>query len=83
MATNLQEPSIPEAPADPIQSRFLFVDVAARRAIQLKRGARVRIGHADHTEHDRGPQKLERIAMEEVRQGLVHYSLPGVPTSAV
>jgi DNA-directed RNA polymerase omega subunit len=81
MATDLEEPSMPETPADPIRSRFLFVDVAARRAIQLKRGARVRIGHADHADHDRVPHKLERIAMEEVRQGLVHYHLPDVPTS--
>ena len=69
-----QEPAVP---APPIQSRFLFVDVAARRAIQLKRGARVRIGPG---EHDRAPHKLERIAMEEVRQGLVHYQLPQART---
>jgi DNA-directed RNA polymerase omega subunit len=65
---------VPETPAPPIQSRFLFVDVAARRAVQLKRGARVRIPHGDH---DRVPHKLERIAMEEVRQGRVYYQLPG------
>ena len=85
MATDhpaLDETSAPFPPAEPIQSRFLFVDVAARRANQLKRGARVRIGHsqhaeqAEHAEHDRAPHKLERIAMEEVRQGLVHYKLP-------
>ena len=29
-------------PAPPIDSRFLFVDVAALRAKQLRRGARVR-----------------------------------------
>lgn len=79
MATELaasDDSSAPLPPAEPIQSRFLFVDVAARRANQLKRGARVRIGHAEHTEHERMPHKLERIAMEEVRQGLVHYKLP-------
>jgi DNA-directed RNA polymerase omega subunit len=81
MTTDLPEPSTPEAPAEPIHSRFLFVDVAARRAIQLKRGARVRIGQGEHAEHDRTPHKLERIAMEEVRQGLVYYRLPDVPTS--
>jgi DNA-directed RNA polymerase omega subunit len=69
--------SVPEAPAAPILSRFLFVDVAARRATQLKRGARVRIAHG---EHDRVPHKLERVAMEEVKQGLVLYQLPG-PTA--
>jgi DNA-directed RNA polymerase omega subunit len=67
--------------AEPIQSRFLFVDVAARRANQLKRGARVRIGQGEHADHDRPhPHKLERIAMEEVRQGLVHYAVPELPT---
>jgi DNA-directed RNA polymerase omega subunit len=83
MATDLPEPTVPETPAEPIHSRFLFVDVAARRAIQLKRGARVRIGHGDHPEQDRVPHKLERIAMEEVRRGLVLYRLPEVPTSVL
>ncbi len=68
----------PSVPAEPIESRFLFVDIAARRANQLKRGARVRISHG---EHDRVPHKLERIAMEEVRQRLVHYKLPDLPSS--
>ena len=79
MATDLaalDESEAPLPPAEPIQSRFLFVDVAARRANQLKRGARVRIGHGEHAEHERVQHKLERIAMEEVRQGLVHYQLP-------
>lgn len=53
-----------------IQSRFLFVDVAARRANQLIRGARQRLDLRDM------PRKLERIAMEEVRQGLIEYSVP-------
>lgn len=65
------ETPLPAEPAPPIHSRFLFVDVAARRAIQLKRGARVRIPQGEHA-----PHKLERIAMEEVRQGRVHYQLP-------
>ena len=64
-------------PAEPIHSRFLFVDVAARRANQLKRGARVRL----RQDHDRHPHKLERMAMEEVRHGLIHYQLPEVPSS--
>jgi DNA-directed RNA polymerase subunit K/omega len=72
------DPSVPAPPAEPIQSRFLFVDVAARRANQLKRGARPRLGHP---EHDRVPHKLERVAMEEVRQRLVHYRLPELPSS--
>jgi DNA-directed RNA polymerase subunit K/omega len=67
------ETPAPAAPADVIHSRFLFVDVAARRANQLKRGARVRIPHNEHTHM---PHKLERVAMEEVRQRLVQYQLP-------
>ena len=62
---------IPPEPLPPIQSRFLFVDVAALRAKQLRRGARVRI---DDTEHL--PKKAERVAMEEVRRGLVYYDTP-------
>jgi DNA-directed RNA polymerase subunit K/omega len=49
----------------------LFVDVAALRAKQLRRGARIRI---DDTEHL--PKKAERVAMEEVRRGLVYYDTP-------
>ena len=56
---------------DPITSRFLFVDVAAQRAKQLRRGALPRLQR-----HGSGPQKLERIAMEEVRNGLIEYALP-------
>jgi DNA-directed RNA polymerase omega subunit len=59
----------------PINSRFLFVDVAAQRAKQLRRGALPRLDR--HTSHS--PHKLERIAMEEVRAGLVHYALPVRP----
>lgn len=54
------------------ESRFLFVDVAALRAKQLRRGALPRLG-SDH--HD-APHKLERVAMEEVRRGLVDFSVP-------
>jgi len=60
-----------EAPAAPINSRFLFVDVAAQRAKQLRRGALPRIERVAA-----GPHKLERIAMEEVRQRVVQYTLP-------
>ena len=54
-----------------ITSRFLFVDVAAQRAKQLRRGALPRLQR-----HAAGPQKLERVAMEEVRNGLIEYALP-------
>ena len=61
-----------------ITSRFLFVDVAAQRAKQLRRGALPRL------EKTGSPHKLERIAMEEVRIGLIEYSLPpGLESAAV
>lgn len=65
-------------PAAPITSRFLFVDVAAQRAKQLRRGALPRL------EQGTGLHKLERVAMEEVRTGLIDYSLPpGLESAAV
>ena len=69
-----QQPAlVPAEPAPPIESRFLFVDVAALRAKQLRRGARVRF------EAEPGApvmKKPERMAMEEVRRGLVPYAVP-------
>jgi DNA-directed RNA polymerase omega subunit len=63
----------PAESAAPITSRFLFVDVAAQRAKQLRRGALPRLQRTHAT-----PHKLERIAMEEVRQGVIPYTLPTV-----
>jgi len=71
-------PAIPSQPLPPIQSRFLFVDVAALRAKQLRRGARVRF---DDESGPPLPHKPERVAMEEVRRGLVYYNVPA-PKSA-
>ena len=68
----------PVEPPPPIQSRFLLVDIAAQRAKQLRRGARVRLLSSSD---GRQPHKLERAAMEEVRQRLIHYSLPDLPGS--
>ncbi len=59
-------------PAVPITSRFLFVDVAAQRAKQLRRGALPRLERAAVS----SPHKLERVAMEEVKQGVIQYTLP-------
>jgi len=64
---------IPSEPLPPIESRFLFVDVAALRAKQLRRGARVRF---DPEHGVPAPHKPERVAMEEVRRGLVYYNVP-------
>ena len=74
------EESAPIAPvkAPPIESRFLFVDVAAMRAKQLRRGALVRLSDDDGLadQHRAIPHKAERVAMEEVRRGLVQYEVP-------
>jgi DNA-directed RNA polymerase subunit K/omega len=79
----------PKAP--PIESRFLFVDVSALRAKQLRRGAKPRLSPEDDeavaipaVPATPGPApavgpakvKAERVAMEEVREGLVEWSLP-------
>lgn len=64
--------ALPLEPAPPITSRFLFVDVAALRAKQLRRGARLRF----ELDHGAAPiRKPERMAMEEVRRGLVQYEV--------
>jgi DNA-directed RNA polymerase subunit K/omega len=72
-AQDLMVSDVPSEPAAPITSRFLFVDVAAQRAKQLRRGALPRL---DRHLPSQSPYKLERIAMEEVRTGLIHYTLP-------
>jgi DNA-directed RNA polymerase subunit K/omega len=70
----------PRPKAAPIESRFLFVDVAAMRAKQLRRGALVRLDDTDDEQADRAhraqPFKSERVAMEEVRRNLVLYEVP-------
>ena len=65
----------PQAP--PIDSRFLFVDVAAMRAKQLRRGARLRLNEEDGWDANRPTvYKAERLAMEEVKHNLVLYEVP-------
>lgn len=72
-----QEPAEPRVIAPPVTNRFLYVDIAALRAKQLRRGALPRVDDvADPTAHRGAPYKPERIAMEEVRRGLVQYDLP-------
>ncbi len=72
-----EEAQQPREPAAPIESRFLFVDVAALRAKQLRRGAKLRLP-APSEDTDAGPRpvKAERLAMSEVRHGLVNWTLP-------
>ena len=74
------QPGADEAPlviekAAPIESRFLYVDVAALRAKQLRRGARPRLDHAEEPVTTKNV-KAERVAMEEVRHNLVQWDLP-------
>jgi DNA-directed RNA polymerase subunit K/omega len=72
MASEHQDLQTAESERAPeITSRFLFVDVAAQRAKQLRRGALPRIDRLGG-----GPHKLERVAMEEVKSGLIDYTLP-------
>ncbi|SVA07080.1 uncharacterized protein METZ01_LOCUS59934 [marine metagenome] len=72
------EPKQQQAPE--IQSRFLYVDVAAQRAKQLRRGSLPRLSHLQaHPETGLRPDmppKLERVAMDEVKAGLIEYELP-------
>ena len=78
------EPAKPVVHADerfalnPVERRFLFVDVAAQRAKQLRKGALNRLalaaGATEPPTHLPG-HKPERVAMEEVRQGFVQYEL--------
>lgn len=80
------DPAADQAPADeapvvlekasPIESRFLYVDVAALRAKQLRRGARPRLDQVEETVVVAKAVKAERVAMEEVKQNLVLWDLP-------
>lgn len=71
----------------PSERRFLFVDIAAQRAKQLRKGAlnrlalAARAGEAVPGVRDVGI-KPERVAMEEVRHGFIPYELSdGAPLS--
>ena len=56
-------------PDDPEQSTYRFIIVASKRARQLQGGARPVLPTSS--------KKSTIIAMEEVRRGLVKYSLTG------
>lgn len=62
--------------AAPIESRFLYVDVSALRAKQLRRGARARLDQVEEAIPVAKAIKAERVAMEEVKQNLVQWDLP-------
>lgn len=70
--------SEPQA-APPVSSRFLFVDIAAQRAKQLRRGALPKLTWLQPDPTKGGvSRKPERIAMEEIRQGAIPYALPNL-----
>ncbi|MSO56039.1 MAG: DNA-directed RNA polymerase subunit omega [Acidobacteria bacterium] len=77
-----EETATPESaePAPFIHNRFLFVDIAAQRARQLRRGARPRLDHAP--DHHPLLHKAERVAMEEVRRQKVYFDLPPAKSPA-
>lgn len=80
----LQDSAEPRVAASPVTNRFLYVDIAALRAKQLRRGALPRLDDTpDPAVHRDAPHKPERIAMEEVRRGLVQYDLPPLKAAAV
>ncbi len=72
---------------EPPRSRFLFVNVAAQRAKQLRRGALPRLPELRPDPASTTPplvnsdHKPERIAIEEVARGLIPYTLPDEPGS--
>lgn len=68
-------------PMPPVRSRFMFVDIAALRAQQLRRGALPRVTlpiHDGEIDTAKSAPKLERIAMQEVEDGLIVYDYPGL-----
>ena len=71
-----EEGPIVHPKAAPIESRFLFVDVSALRAKQLRRGARARLGQLEDSVPVSKAIKAERVAMEEVKANLVQWDLP-------
>jgi DNA-directed RNA polymerase subunit K/omega len=75
-ATAADDAPIIHPKAAPIESRFLYVDVAALRAKQLRRGARPRLDQVDESVPVSKAVKAERVAMEEVKQDLVQWNLP-------
>jgi DNA-directed RNA polymerase subunit K/omega len=76
IAASAEETPIIHPKAPPIESRFLYVDVAALRAKQLRRGARPRLDQAEEPLPPVKVVKAERVAMEEVKQNLVQWDLP-------
>tara|TARA_B100001123_G_scaffold233146_2_gene261628 strand:- start:3879 stop:4202 length:324 start_codon:yes stop_codon:yes gene_type:complete len=85
-STETTEVSEPREPMPPVESRFMFVDIAALRAKQLRRGAQPKVESLNHegsrVESDQPSQKLERIAMREIEEGRIGYDLPNSESKA-
>jgi len=71
--------------AAPIESRFLYVDVAAQRAKQLRQGAASKLeqqklrelaGGSEAGGPDGPRPKHERVAMREVKDCKIRYEVP-------
>lgn len=82
-AVDVEDEATPDVDREPpasIDSRFLYVDVAAQRAKQLRRGALPRLEElAPNPETGVRPSpnsKLERIAMREVDFQKIYYEVP-------
>ena len=79
-----QVPIEEREPMPPVRSRFMFVDIAALRAKQLRRGALPRVtlpSHEIEIDNAVPTHKLERIAMQEVEDGLIVYDYPGADSA--
>ena len=72
--------AVDREPPVAIDSRFLYVDVAAQRAKQLRRGAVPRLEelapNPDTGVRPSPNSKLERIAMREVDFQKIYYEVP-------
>jgi len=82
-AVDVEGEATPDVERDPpasIESRFLYVDVAAQRAKQLRRGALPRLKelapNPDTGVRPSPNSKLERIAMREVSFQKIYYEVP-------
>jgi DNA-directed RNA polymerase omega subunit len=69
MAQQELDELVEQTPSPEIDSKYRLIILAAKRSKQLQRGARPRI------EIDAGKHKPTRIALEEVIQGTVRFTV--------
>ena len=79
-STEVNNTAEPRESMPPVESRFMFVDISAMRAKQLRRGALPRL--SDEVREAEGlvdsAKRFERIAMREVEEGLIEYDIPEI-----